>query len=101
VRPDLYLSVLDPETADFKTSAQEFLDRADAYLIHAAAEGSAGVSPANGLSDAAWDRVSLRSLAARPSFPISPPPYVTDEVVAFVRFRLKLPSAITESNTSR
>ncbi len=29
LRPDIYLSVLDPETADFKDSARYFLDRAD------------------------------------------------------------------------
>src|SRR5580658_7742423 len=33
LRPDLYLSVLDPETADFKDSAKYFLDRADAVLV--------------------------------------------------------------------
>ena len=35
VRPDLYLTVLDPATPDFKRSAQEFLDRADAVILHA------------------------------------------------------------------
>ena len=34
VRPDLYLTVLDPATADFKRSAQEFLDQADAVILH-------------------------------------------------------------------
>ena len=34
VRPDLYLTVLDPENPDFKKSAQEFLDRADAVILH-------------------------------------------------------------------
>ena len=32
LRPDLYLTVLDPATADFKSTAQEFLDRADAII---------------------------------------------------------------------
>src|ERR1039457_5530496 len=35
LKPDLYLTVLDPATADFKSSAQQFLDRADAVLLHA------------------------------------------------------------------
>src|SRR5580700_84035 len=35
VRPDLYLTVLDPSTADFKKSAQEFLDLADGIILHA------------------------------------------------------------------
>src|SRR5437868_14534771 len=34
LRPDLYLTVLDPATADFKTSAREFLDRASAVILH-------------------------------------------------------------------
>src|SRR4030088_1966856 len=38
VRPDLYLTVLDPATADFKRSAQEFLDQADAVILHASNE---------------------------------------------------------------
>src|SRR3954447_18420559 len=38
LKPDLYLTVLDPATADFKASAQEFLDRADAALLHATDE---------------------------------------------------------------
>ena len=32
LKPDLYLTVLDPATRDFKPSAQYFLDRADAVL---------------------------------------------------------------------
>src|SRR5450432_3094989 len=35
LRPDLYLTVLDRATADFKVSARLFLDRADAVLLHA------------------------------------------------------------------
>ena len=34
LRPDLYLTILDPANADFKRSAQEFLDRADAVILH-------------------------------------------------------------------
>ena len=36
LRPDLYLTVLDPSTADFKNSAREFLDRANAVILHEA-----------------------------------------------------------------
>src|SRR6202008_1782837 len=38
LRPNLYLTVLDPATADFKKSAQEFLDRASAVIIRDASE---------------------------------------------------------------
>jgi hypothetical protein len=72
IRPDLYLTVLDPGTEDFKNSAREFLDRAGAVILH---EGSNG----------AWRNVSLKPVAGRPVFRISPPPYVTEEIVEFVR----------------
>ncbi|MFY9842115.1 MAG: hypothetical protein WA718_01135 [Terriglobales bacterium] len=78
VKPDLYLTVLDPATADFKASAQTFLDRADAVLLH-----SVGNS-----HDPSWKRVSLRPVIARPVFEIRPPDYVTSEIVEFVRARL-------------
>jgi hypothetical protein len=78
VRPDLYLTVLDPQTADFKTSSQVFLDRADAVLLHAG-EDSGKV---------AWNNVSFKPVADRPTFAIHPPEYVTPEVVEFVRSRL-------------
>src|SRR5882724_12816139 len=42
VRPDLYLSVLDPDTEDFKKSAQEFMDRADAVIVHQARSNRIG-----------------------------------------------------------
>ena len=74
LRPDLYLTVLDPSTEDFKTSAREFLDRASAVILH---DG-----PSAGL---AWQTVSLKPVAGRPVFRITPPPYVTQEIVEFVR----------------
>ena len=39
LKPDLYLTVLDAGTADFKGSARLFLDRADAVLIRATGGG--------------------------------------------------------------
>lgn len=75
VRPDLYLTVLDPSTTDFKKSAQEYLNLADAAVVHA--------SPGT-----AWANVSLKPIAGRPLFTIQPPPYVTQEIVEFVRSRL-------------
>ena len=78
VRPDLYLTVLDPSTKDFKSSAQEFLDRADAVILHDAGDGPA-----------AWEQVSLRPVAARPKFPVQPPNYVTEEIIEFVRGKLR------------
>ncbi len=76
IKPDLYLTVLDPATPDFKKSAQEFLDRADAVILHASG------------SNPAWDQVSLKPVADRPIFEIQPPPYVTAKIVEFVKTRL-------------
>jgi hypothetical protein len=77
LRPDLYMTVLDPATPDFKTSAQEFLDRADAVIQHETPGGSA------------WERVSLKPVAGGPVFRIVPPVYVTKEMVEFVRGRMQ------------
>jgi hypothetical protein len=75
LRPDLYLTVLDPATPDFKTSAREFLDRSSAVILH----------QPSGNGGSAWQNVSLKPVAGRPIFPIAPPPYVTPEIVNFVR----------------
>jgi hypothetical protein len=82
VRPDLYLTVLDPATADFKRSAQEFLDQADAVILH-------GLKKTNG--NAAWTGISLKPVANRPMFEIHPPEYVTPEMVEFVRSKVSAP----------
>ena len=77
IRPDLYMTVLDPATADFKTSAREFLDRADAVILH-----QAPTVPA-------WESVSLKPIAACPIFRIEPPNYVTPEMIDYVRSKLR------------
>jgi hypothetical protein len=79
LRPDLYLTVLDHATADFKESARLFLDRADAVLLRSSGEALAPQ----------WDRVSLKPLAGKPRFLITPPDSIGDDLVAFVRQRLK------------
>ena len=76
LRPDLYLTVLDPGTADFKASAQQYLDRADAVILH---EGDGNV---------AWTNVSLKPVAYKPKFCVRAPNYVTPELVEFVRERV-------------
>ena len=80
LRPDLYLTILDPATPDFKTSAQEFLDRADAVILH-----QTETAPA-------WENISLKPVVNRPIFKIAPPTYVTPEVIHFVRTRLSPPA---------
>ena len=84
LKPDLYLTVLDPGTADFKSSARDFLQMADAVILHE----HPGLKPA-------WPDVSLESATMKPTFRIHPPPYVTDEVTEFVRSRLQAGSRST------
>jgi len=79
LRPDLYLTVLDPATADFKNSAREFLDRANAVILHDA-------------PGAAWQSVSLKPVKDRPVFRITPPQYITPEIAEFVRSSLSVRS---------
>src|SRR5437879_6197817 len=86
LRPDLYLPVLDPATPDFKNSAREFLDRADAVVLHGEA------------TESAWQAVSLKPVATLPMFRIKPPMYVTPELIAYVRAKLLMPASKTTDN---
>jgi len=78
IRPTLYITVLDPATEDFKSSAQEFLDRAHAVVLHRSACGPL------------WRGTSLTSVAGRPVFTITPPQYVSTELIRFVNERLEM-----------
>jgi hypothetical protein len=79
LRPDLYVTVLDAANPDFKATAREYLDRADAVILH------------DGETEPAWNNVSLKPVAGKPVFRISPPPYVTEELIDFVRGRVLSP----------
>jgi hypothetical protein len=76
LRPDLYLTVLDAANPDFKASAKEYLDRADAVILH------------DGAAQPEWKNVSLKPVAWKPIFRIVPPAYVTPEIVDFVRGKI-------------
>ncbi len=78
LRPDLYLTVLDHATADFKDSARLFLDRADAVLLRSSGQE---LVPR-------WNHVSLRLLAGKPRFLITPPDLIGNDLIAFVEQRL-------------
>ena len=73
LRPDLYITVLDAANPDFKASAKEYLDRADAVILH------------DHSGQAAWTNISLKPVAPKRMFRITPPPYVTQELIEFVR----------------
>ena len=77
IRPDLYLTILDPATKDWKASALRLLERADAIILHQAAAGS----PAG--------RIQSPPLPGRPIFSVQPPEYVTTEIICFLERRLQ------------
>jgi len=72
------MTVLDHATADFKDSARLFLDRADAVLLRASSQE---LTPQ-------WNQVSLRLIAGKPRFLITPPGLVGDDLLAFVEQEL-------------
>ena len=77
LEPDLYISVLDPRVSDFKASAREYLDRADAMVISPGA-----------IEQAEWRGVPLSEIEHIPRFQVAPPDYSSNELVAFVAKRL-------------
>lgn len=60
LRPDVYLTVLDAGTADFKDSARLYLDRADAVLMRATE------------LEPRWTGVSAKLMEGKPQFVIGP-----------------------------
>ena len=76
IRPDLYITVLDPATEDFKASAERYLDRADGIVLHQSEQ-----------NPPRWFGISV-AFAAKRVFRISPPPYVSASLVEFVANKL-------------
>ena len=76
LRPDLYVTVLDPANADFKVSARDYLDRADVVLLHEQE------------NEPQWENVSLKPVAGKPLLRIHPPQYVPPDLVDLVRRKL-------------
>ena len=86
IQPDIYISVLDPANEDFKSSAQQYLERADAVILHR-----------SGTYEPRWPGISLTSERDRPVFVIDPPKYVSSEVIGFVERRLRAHSSFARS----
>ncbi len=80
--PALYLFVLDASQSDFKASARKYLERADALVTL----GSGG-------SGDAWPGIDPAILTSKPTFPLSRPDELSDELIDFVRQKLGLGSA--------
>ena len=77
LQPDVFVSVLDAETADFKESAKRYLDRADAVVL-----------TGGSLEDAAWEGVSPSLVRRARRFAGSAEEYCSPELVSFLRQRL-------------
>lgn len=81
VRPDLYLVVLDPATADFKTTSRTYLDRADAFLL-------SGPGPLA----TTWSSVAPRLLMGRPQFTLGKGYAIPPDLVGFIEDHRKVPA---------
>ena len=79
MKPDLFLSVLDPAVGDFKSSARRYLDRADAILMPASSDAAAP----------AWHSELRSTLARGRVLRFAAPVYVTEEMIEFVRSRIQ------------
>ncbi len=80
LQPDLYLTVLNVSVADFKPSAQYFLDRADAVLLSSSPERAT----------LAWPQALLRIVKEKPHFPVAPPSFMSSELEGFLAQRLSM-----------
>ena len=72
LRPDIFISVLDPSVADFKPSALRYLDRADAVVMPETATAIA------------WKDVAPSLIAHAQRFAMTPEKYCSLELAAFV-----------------
>jgi hypothetical protein len=79
LQPDVYVSVLDPEVADFKATAALYVDQADAILL-----------PAGGLGRPNWPGVSAERIAPIPQFRIGPPTYSSAAFVSFITKKMRI-----------
>lgn len=77
LRPDLYISVLQYDVDDFKSSSHLYLNRADAFVL----AGSQREAPE-------WKGIDLDAIRERPTFTVKPPEFASAELLAFVQERL-------------
>ena len=78
LEPDVYLAVLDPTIADFKSSARQFLQNASAVVLNQPERRSIR-----------WDKAVLDQVMRKPIFRVRPPHYLTADLVEFVRKKLQ------------
>ena len=86
LKPTLYLQVIDPTNADFKSSAQQFFDLADAYLYVAQAGKDAAMRQANSAQKVLLARALQKH---KPCFAVTlAEGFITQPVIDFVRASL-------------
>ena len=78
LEPDVYLAVLDPAIADFKSSARQYLQQASAVVLNQPER--------RGIR---WDKTVLDQVMRKPIFRVHPPQYLTPDLVEFVRKKLQ------------
>ena len=78
LEPDVYLAVLDPAIADFKSSARQYLQNASAVVLN---------EPER--RNFRWDKALLEQVMRKPIFRVRPPHYLTADLVEFVRKKLQ------------
>jgi len=94
IDPLLYLVVLDPSRADFKKSAERWLDRADALIPvenghgHTSVSLPGGHAPLSSGQRPAQGPAPRRVIESKPSFPVRAPEFWSGALTAFVRERI-------------
>lgn len=94
LKPDLYLAVLDETVADFKPSAQYFLDRADAVLC------VRGHSALDAAETPAWPRALRMLVKDKPRFHLELPGYTSENLNRFVMERIAQSIAASSKSIS-
>jgi hypothetical protein len=77
LKPDLYVVVLDFGVTDIKDSSRLYMDWANAFVI-----------VERGISSPPWPGIPQRWFQGKPSFVVSPPSYMSDDLVNFIRERV-------------
>ncbi len=85
--PKIYLQVLDPSITDFKVSAQQFFDLADAYII--VDKTKEAIKEGVGSNDEGLFSIEIVKHLVKPHFIVTPKEkFINKDIVDFVRKRL-------------
>jgi hypothetical protein len=82
VVPDVFLMLWDFSRRDFKASSLRWMDRADGFVVID-----------RGIDAPLPEEVPRGMWDGKPRFPVTPPRYVTAEVLEFVKAKISVASA--------